>query len=340
MSHSKTHVVGRRICEAGVTALASFAVLDLVLGALSPRWDAGALWVRGGVLPVWLVQGLVACFSSGVLAGRRLPARAASVLRVLGVLLAVACLADAIGYYRLLAEGRLATALPVPLSLLLALLLLLWALGRPLPPIPRTAGSRRALWVRVLDTTAPLCMLGVGLGLHLLAFGATDYRRPADVAVVFGAAVRASGEPSQALRDRTLTACELYHQGWVRRLVLSGGRDPAAPLSEPACMARIAIEAGVPREALVLDEQGRTTAASLASVGRLAAERGWTRILMVSHDYHLARISLASRRAGLGAVTVPAREARPLLAKPWFVLREMAAYALYFVRAGPFAGPV
>jgi vancomycin permeability regulator SanA len=176
-------------------------------------------------------------------------------------------------------------------------------------------------------------MLGLGLLLHLLTFGATDYRRPADAAVVFGAAVRASGAPSQALRDRTLTACELYHQGLVRTLVLSGGRDPRAPISEPVCMARIAREAGVPARALILDEHGATTDASVRGVRALAQVHGWRRVLLVSHDYHLARISMSARRAGLDAATVPAEEPVPLGPKPWFVLREMAAYAFYYARS-------
>ena len=88
---------------------------------------------------------------------------------------------------------------------------------------------------------------------------------------------------------RALTACDLYHRGIVKVLVLSGGRDPKAPLSEPACMALICIDAGVPEDALILDELGVDTRASVRTARALAAAHDWDRVLMVSHDPEDAR---------------------------------------------------
>ncbi len=137
---------------------------------------------------------------------------------------------------------------------------------------------------------------------------------------------------SPALRDRTLTACRLYHEGLVPYLVLSGARDPAAPLSEPECMAKIARAAGVPAGALILDETGKNSLGSVRAAQALATERGWSRVLMVSHDYHLARIKLLSHRAGLQALTVPAQESVAWPSKPLFVGREVIAWAYWYLR--------
>ena len=156
---------------------------------------------------------------------------------------------------------------------------------------------------------------------------------------MFGAAVRPDGSASGALLDRTNTACALYHQGLVDVLVLSGGRNPAVPVSEPVCMARLARAAGVPEEALILDETGRTSAATLTTVDRLARERDWSRILLVSHDYHLARLHLLARPLGARAYTVPARETVPWPSKPAFVLREVAAWGWHFLRTVAAASP-
>ncbi len=317
---------------AAVRALALFALANILLGLFSKNWNANDIWIQAAVLPAWLVQALVLAFALGVLLFQRIHPAIAVGVRVVTMLLALACLADALGYYRLLADGHITSAFPVPLSLALGLILLVWALPGRRRHFVSESRTRRALWIRVLDQGAPLALIGLGALAHILAFGATDYARPADAAVVLGAAVWPNGEPSQALLDRTVSACELYHRGLVDTLVLSGGRDPAAPLSEPACMARIARERGVPADALVLDETGIDTAASIRAVRGLARERGWRRLLMVSHDYHLARIHLASERAGLRIFTVPARESRFLLKKPWFVAREVAAWGWYFLR--------
>ncbi len=322
----------RALLDAGAKALALFALANLLLALFSARWDATWLWVQGGALPTGLVHCLAILFAVGVFFLRGRHPLLDLFVRGVALLLGVACLADAFVFYRLLAVGRITSSLPIPLSLFLAALLVGWAVVARPDPWRAGGGTRRALWVQVLDRTAPLWLAGVGLVLHLVLFGATSYARPADAAVVFGAAVRANGEPSQVLRDRTLTACALYERGLVGRLVLSGGRNPTMPLSEPQCMANIALAAGVPASALIFDEAGRNTEASIESVRRLAEVHGWGSVLMVSHDYHLARIQMTSRKAGLRVFTVPAVEPKRLLSKPWFTLRETAAWAAYFIR--------
>lgn len=321
----------RALLDAAVTVAALFAGLNVVLGLLSASLDGTWLWLRGGALPPHVTTPLAAAFSIAVLAGRRVHRHGLRVARVLAAAVAACCLADAFVYFALLRRGTIQTSMPVPLSLLLGLLLLLWALAAR-PPEPRATANRRMLWHQIAGGTMPLVLAGLGVLLHLLSFGWTDYRRPADAAVVLGAAVRPDGRPSLALLDRTRTACALYHQGLVDTLVLSGGRDPTAALSEPRCMQRIALASGVPAHALVLDETGWTTRATVEAAADLARTRRWDRLLFVSHDYHLARIKLAAVRRGLTAYTVPSRESRPMIKKPWFVAREVAAFAWYFTR--------
>ena len=332
MTIERTLSMARSATDAAVRALALFALANLALGLTSTQHDANDIWIRAPFAPPWLVQALVLAFALGVLLARRLAPAPTLVVRGLALLLALACFADAYAYYRLLVAGAIASSLPVPLSLAVGLLLVAWVAARGRRQVTSTHHTQRGILLRVLEHSSPLVLLGLGALLHILTFGATDYARPADAAVVFGAAVRPDGAPSQALSDRTRTACDLYRRGLVHTLVLSGGRDPRAPLSEPACMARIAREEGVPASALVLDEQGVDSAATVAATRRLARARGWQQVLMVSHDYHLARIKMACERAGLPAVTVPAMESRRLLAKPWFTAREVLAWSWYYVR--------
>jgi len=319
------------LVEAGVRVLAVFGLFNFALGLFSSQWNANWLWIQGGAVPRPIVTALVLVFALGVLLGRRRPV-VLFAARAVAVLLAVACLADAIAFFRLLARDAIQSSLPVPLSLGLAALLLTWALLATGGTAAAGGRTRRALWIRVMQHGAPLALALVGVLAHVLAFGATDYRRPADAAVVFGAAVWPGGKASPALRDRTLTACALYHDGLVRTLVLSGGRNPAAEMSEPECMARLARAQGVPAHALILDETGTNSRASVAMARSLAREHAWSRVLLVSHDYHLARIHLLSQRAGLQAATVPARELGPWPSKPLFVGREVIAWAWWYLR--------
>ena len=105
--------------------------------------------------------------------------------------------------------------------------------------------------------------LAVTLAL-LITFGATDYRRRADCAVVLGARAYADGTPSGALRDRTDEGILLYKEGRVRFLVFSGGPGDGE-FTEAQVMRARAIDAGVPAAAIVLDERGVNTRASAAN---------------------------------------------------------------------------
>ena len=317
---------GRRILllvRAVVLALALFGAGNVILGQLGAR-DVNALWVRGTGFPAPLGEAAVVGLAAGLLLGRW----GAWLARGAGLLLAFLAAVDATHYYRLLADGDITSARPLPAGLVVAALLVVWAiLERP----PREGASKEG--TGLLVRTALLGAAATGLlFLHLLCFGATDYRRPADAAVVFGARVHEDGAASTALRDRILTACDLYDEGLVRFLVLSGGKSSEAPVSEPACMKRIALARGVPASALILDEQGRDTRATIENLRAIASEHGLARFLMVSHDYHLLRIQLASRRAGLEVFTVPARETAPWPGKHRAVLREGAAWLWYYLR--------
>jgi uncharacterized SAM-binding protein YcdF (DUF218 family) len=152
---------------------------------------------------------------------------------------------------------------------------------------------------------ALLMLSGVGIvsWLRIWRAGRRDLAAPADAIVVFGAAVWPSG-PSPTLRLRTQHAAAVYHRGVAPRVVCSGGRSGGR--SEPEVMAELLRGDGVPAAAIVLDEDGLTTQATLASVVKLGGG-AWRRIIAVSSPYHLFRIVAEARRHGVTALPSPAR---------------------------------
>ena len=97
----------------------------------------------------------------------------------------------------------------------------------------------------------------------------------------------ADGTASQALSDRVKTAIELYKQGLVSRLLLSGGPGDG-PVSEPQAMRRLAIESGVPNDAIVLDEAGLNTDTTVRNTCAAFDGLNARGVLVVSHAYHLS----------------------------------------------------
>lgn len=304
-----------------VSVMAVFGLANLAWSLVHPALDANWLWL-GWAGAGWWGRVLLVVFAAAVIGWRRLPgARTERLARSVVGVVAAGCLVDTVGYYQVLIDGRIGTALPVPLSLACALVLAHWAWRPP-------AGERAPRARRLVAWGAAA---GIWVAVVVGSLAVTDYARPADAIVVFGARVWADGRPSDALADRTRTAIALYHRGLAPVLVMSGGHGADAPISEPAAMARMAEAAGVPRSAIVLDETGLNTAGTIRAMAQLSAERGWRRMLMVTHDYHCARVKLAAAQAGLTVYTVPAVEALPLLGKPYFVVRELVAMAWYWV---------
>jgi len=230
---------------------------------------------------------------------------------------------DAVIYYMLIEAGRITTtALPFPASFLVVAVAL--ALAREVAaPAPRTPWSSPRL-LRCLITCAAVALL---LPLVLIfTFGPTRYARSADCIVVFGAKVHSDGRPSDALADRVDEGVRLYKQGLAPIMVMSGALDSGHGGSEPASMRDRALAAGVPASAIILDEEGVNSAATVDNTRAWAHPRGATRVLAVSHYYHLPRVKLLFERAGLRTYTVPAAMKRRLRREPYFLAREMIAY--------------
>lgn len=118
------------------------------------------------------------------------------------------------------------------------------------------------------------------------------------VAVVFGAGVWPNGALSLILRERLDAAIELYEAGLVQKLLFSGD-NRVEDYNEPASMLAYALEAGVPREDIVLDYAGRRTydtcyrARDIFQVSRVA---------LITQRYHLPRALATCQGLGLESV--------------------------------------
>jgi vancomycin permeability regulator SanA len=231
---------------------------------------------------------------------------------------------DAVGFYVLVLRGSIRTALPVPLSLVVATLLAAGLVAM----FKKEVAARERPHRFLTDSVAAAVGFGVLVLSHLITFGTTDYTRSADAAVVLGAKVYPDGTASLALSDRVRTAIDLFRQGRVRFLIMSGATGVEGH-NEAEVMRRLAVEAGVPAWCVLVDDAGVNTSESARRCARILTERRLDTVLVVSHYYHLARSKMAFVDQGVACFTVPARMSRRLAKEPYFVLRECAAYLAY-----------
>jgi uncharacterized SAM-binding protein YcdF (DUF218 family) len=106
------------------------------------------------------------------------------------------------------------------------------------------------------------------------------------------------------------------------------------------------IDWGIPRESVTIEPHARNTHENAVESQRIAVERAWTKLLMVTSAYHMSRALGCFRAVGLPVDTLPvdyraydpARFSGSLLPRTGnldrstMVLREWFGHAIYWLR--------
>lgn len=191
-------------------------------------------------------------------------------------------------------------------------------------------------------TVGLLCLVALVCLAFVVTYWAIDRRSglddsaPADVILVLGSAVWPNEQPSPSLRARTERAIELYQQGYAPYLLLSGGLGRYPP-EEAEVMRRLAVEAGIPQEAMILDMEAHSTWESMEKARDIMEQEGWQTAIIVSDPFHIERSLLMAGDAGFAAYgspaldsptyTIPSRRmfytSREVLALWWYVVQRV-----------------
>jgi uncharacterized SAM-binding protein YcdF (DUF218 family) len=141
--------------------------------------------------------------------------------------------------------------------------------------------------------------------LLILYTGARPTIREADAILVLGAA-QYNGRPSPVFQARLDHAIGLFHKGLARKMVFTGGVGAGDTVSEGEVARRYAIKHDVPSSAIMVEREGLTSAESVAAAAFLMREKGLHSALVVSDSYHMLRLELLARRAGIRPYRAPA----------------------------------
>jgi uncharacterized SAM-binding protein YcdF (DUF218 family) len=156
---------------------------------------------------------------------------------------------------------------------------------------------------------------------------ATATGRLADAIIVLGAAQYA-GRPSPVLQARLDHALALYQRGLAPYVVLTGGRGDGDTQSEAGTGRRYLQQRGVPERALLSEDEGRTSFASMLHAADTLTRIDATTVLLVSDPFHMLRLSLLARLHGLTPRVSPTRTS-PISRQPFltfeYAVRESFA---------------
>ena len=180
---------------------------------------------------------------------------------------------------------------------------------------------------------AALVLLVGGVGLYaclVVALGCLPRPGQADLAVIFGSAVRADGTPSARLAARLEAGLLAWRGGRAPLILVSGGRG-ATGFDEADIMRLYLLRHGVPDTAIRMDSDGVDTMRTARHTVALMRSLHLQGVLVVTQYFHVPRCILALRRAGVAEV----RTAWPRFWEPrdlYSIGREMVALPAYAIR--------
>lgn len=142
------------------------------------------------------------------------------------------------------------------------------------------------------------------------------------------------GRPSPALEARVQHAARLYLRGELELLIPTGGMGEHPP-REAVLMTNILRRAGVPKDAVLLEDKATSTWDSAVRLAKIMQEKRIEEVRVVTDPLHCVRTAWAFREVGIEARAEPAYES-PMWRKPWprrgQLIREAVALVWYRVR--------
>lgn len=163
---------------------------------------------------------------------------------------------------------------------------------------PKQSGMKRTVAILSVFIFALLLGYLLYVAKQIEKQSTTDEAQSADVIVVMGAA-EYRGHPSQVLKGRLNHALVLYLKGLAPHILTTGGAGGDPDFTEGGVGRAYLTQHGVRSEAIIIENQGATTAESLASAAETMHRMNLHSCIVVSDGYHIYRVKRFLQAHGL-----------------------------------------
>lgn len=114
--------------------------------------------------------------------------------------------------------------------------------------------KKRKLSIKILFVIAAMLVIYTGKNIYdIWSFSTVDQKCRSDVAIVLGAAVYAD-EPSPVYRERINHGITLYEEGFVDKIIVTGGAPDGSEMSEASVAKKYLLEQGVPDNVVLTND--------------------------------------------------------------------------------------
>lgn len=131
-----------------------------------------------------------------------------------------------------------------------------------------------------------------------VADGLNDEIKVSDAAVILGNKVESSGLPSPRLKSRLDKGLELYANGFVKYIIVSGGKGVEG-YDEAFTMRKYLVSKNIPDNFIIEDPEGRNSYMTAVNLKKIMMKKSFGSVIIVSQYYHLSRCKLAFGNAGI-----------------------------------------
>jgi uncharacterized SAM-binding protein YcdF (DUF218 family) len=187
----------------------------------------------------------------------------------------------------------------------------------------------RAAWI---CTSAIIVVVGC-VAWSIYAYSDNSEAIQADAAIVLGAEVW-DERPSPVFRERINHAINLYNDGYIHKIIFTGGQGDGDGLAEAIVAQRYAVEHAVHEADILIETRSRTTEQNLYYASQIASDQHLTRFLIVSDPLHMKRAMLLARDMGMDVYPSPTPTTmyQSSSTQLRFLARETYFYLTYLLR--------
>jgi vancomycin permeability regulator SanA len=178
---------------------------------------------------------------------------------------------------------------------------------------------------------ACLVLAVAGCIVRVVSDGTHDETHAAEGALVLGFALDDHGNPQPSMIARVDHAVDLYRRGLIHWMAMSGG-VVNGEVAEAVVMKRLAMERGVPAEAIFTEEHSHSTRENFQFSATILESHEVRDVLLVTEPYHMVRALLLARITGLDLRPSPAPSpvwSNPRTATYWVFRDSLLLLAQY-----------
>ncbi|WCM42704.1 YdcF family protein [Flavobacterium sp. CBA20B-1] len=186
--------------------------------------------------------------------------------------------------------------------------------------------------IKIVSITILLCLTTYFI---ITCFNITNYSKKdetqiADVGIVLGAGIW-NDEPSPVFRERINHSISLYKDGYIKKIIFTGGKANGKKFSESCVAKRYAEKLGVNPTDIFIEEKSKITQENLKFAKEIMIENNLSKALLISDPLHMKRAILIAKDFNISAHTSPTKTSqyKSTNKKSTFLMRESIFYITY-----------